>query len=529
MPASPQISVVMTAYNHELFVGDAIQSVLDQDFQDWELVIRDDGSADGTAGVIASFRDPRIRFLGTGRNLGASLSANECIKVARGEYVAILNSDDVFEPHKLRVQHDFMTAHPGVGAVFSQASLISEDGSPYTRWHPYSEIFNKTNRSRHEWLRYFFTDGNCLCDPSVLVRKEVYDTVGLYDARFASLPDFDLWIRVCLRYEIHVLPDRLVRFRIRANEENESGQRPANLVRLHTEMFHCLAKFRQLSSADFLRVFPGVAAAHEDGWFDAEFYFALHCLAQSQVYLRSYGEQLLHEIACDEARMAAISAHTGFGYRDLHSAMASIDLFHVASPAYRAATRLVFGPVASPTYVADAVFELGARGGFECAYEIPASIQSAGEVCWQPPAGMPCVIAVHSVEQDGRPVEIEPENADHAQDGAEWFHRPDPRYRLPALQLAGPASIRIRGSFRLLESNDLVAEIKGHVTRGHTLSREVNSLHKRMKSLEKENQTLNTRLDKIAHSPLRAFGLWWKKRHSSEDRHVAAAGHPSAR
>jgi glycosyltransferase involved in cell wall biosynthesis len=116
-----KVSVIMTSYNHEQFVAAAIQSVLDQTFHDWELVIRDDGSTDGTSQVIASFDDPRIRYLGSGSNLGASLSANVCIEAARAPYVAILCSDDIFLPEKLARQVEFLDEHPEVAALFSNA------------------------------------------------------------------------------------------------------------------------------------------------------------------------------------------------------------------------------------------------------------------------------------------------------------------------------------------------------------------------------------------------------------------------
>lgn len=514
----------MTSYNHEHFVGEAIQSVLDQDFTDWELVIRDDGSTDGTPAVIESFHDPRVRYLGSGRNLGASLSANEAIKAARGRYVAILNSDDVFEPHKLGVQHDFLESHPGVGAVFSQASLISEDGSLFAGDHLYARIFDKANRSRQEWLRYFFTDGNCLCDPSVLVRREVYETVGLYDARFASLPDFDLWVRVCLRYEIHILRDKLVKFRLRANEENESGQRPANLVRLHTEMFHCVALFRQLSGEDFRRVFPGVAEPHEDGWFDVEFHLARHCLAQAQAFLRNYGGQLLHEITQDEARMAAITAHTGFGYPHLHAAMAGLDLYRVASPAYRAPTRLVLGAAGSPSYVAGAVMELGSQGRFECCYEVPGQLSAGAEMWWEPPAGMPCVISIQAAECGGQPVGLSPGNADQVAEGEHWFHRENPRYQVQTGPVEGPSLMRISGTIRMLDCGELVSEIQSQVSRAKTLARETESLHRQVKRLEKENQALHGQLDTLAASPFRAFRLWWVQRHRGTAHRASTVG-----
>ena len=107
----PRVSVIMASYNHEQFVGRAIQSVLDQTFQDFEIIVTDDASPDGTADVIRSFQDPRISVEQFERNRQDS-ARNRCLARATGDYISILNSDDEFHPRKLEEQVAWLDAHP---------------------------------------------------------------------------------------------------------------------------------------------------------------------------------------------------------------------------------------------------------------------------------------------------------------------------------------------------------------------------------------------------------------------------------
>jgi glycosyltransferase involved in cell wall biosynthesis len=152
-----KVSVVMSCYNHESFVSRAIESVIEQEFQDWEFVIRDDASQDETARIVSAYDDERIRFLGSDLHLGGAASLNQCIAQARGEYIAVINSDDVFLPPRLSIQLPILEENPTIGAVFAVPQIIDEqsqiiaDGA-----HPYFSIFHQPNRNRFAWLNFFF-------------------------------------------------------------------------------------------------------------------------------------------------------------------------------------------------------------------------------------------------------------------------------------------------------------------------------------------------------------------------------------
>ena len=233
----PKVSVIMASYNHAAFVREAVDSVFAQSYQDLELVITDDGSRDGTAGIIYGMKDPRLRFHALAENRGACVAANDAIERAQGEYCAVLNSDDYFLPGKLQRQVEFLDAHPAVGAVFGQPRFVDERGRRIKQSkHFIGKTFSGQNRSRQEWLKHFFYVGNALCHPTVMLRKSCYDQVGLFDPLLMQLPDLDMWVRICRDFEIHVLPDELTAFRILDRERNVSAPTREKMARLAWEM-----------------------------------------------------------------------------------------------------------------------------------------------------------------------------------------------------------------------------------------------------------------------------------------------------
>src|SRR5580692_7213135 len=220
----PKVSIIMTAYNHEKFVQEAIQSVLDQSFQDFEFIIIDDASSDNTLNIIKKFNDARIRLTVLEQNQGQFVATNLGLDKAQGEYIGILNSDDAFHPDKLQKQITFLENNPTIAAVFSFAEMINEKNHPFININNhYSYIFNQPNRSRHEWLNYFFFYGNCLCHPSVLIRSKHHHELGYYDPRFANCADLQFWIRLTAKYNIHIIQEKLIKFRILEKEGNMSG------------------------------------------------------------------------------------------------------------------------------------------------------------------------------------------------------------------------------------------------------------------------------------------------------------------
>ncbi len=333
----PKISVILSSYNHEKFIRESIESTLNQTFADFELIIWDDASSDSSWHIISQYSDPRIKAYRNEINLRGIVGINKAIsEVASGEYIAIHHSDDVWELNKLQEQVDFLDANPNIGAVFTNTQPIGEQGAPLSdQTHAYYSIFNQPNRSRHEWLHHFFFRGNALCHPSVLIRKECYENCGLYRFGLPQLADFDLWIRLCFKYDIHVLPERLVKFRVRDNEANSSGNRPEVRIRDRSEFHHILKHFLRISTFnELVSIFPEAEKYYRLNGCEPRFVFSMVALGENALPGAKFlGMETLFDLITDVSTSAKIKSLYQFDYHDFISLTGKFDLFSLETVA----------------------------------------------------------------------------------------------------------------------------------------------------------------------------------------------------
>ena len=327
----PKASVILTSFNHEKYLREAIDSTLNQTFTDFELIIWDDASSDGSWNIINSYSDSRIKAFRNEETKRGIYGINKAIsEVATGEFIAIHHSDDVWELDKLEKQVSFLEKHSETGAVFTNALAISEDTSLLDdESHFYFKIFDQPNRTRHEWLNHFFNHGNALCHPSVLIRKSCYEDCGLYRSGLAQVGDFDMWIRLCLKYEIHVLPEKLIRFRVRDNEKNASGNRPETRIRGQYEMYKLLQNYRQLKNFDDLvKVFPTAEKFFRKNKTDMDFTLAMIVLEEKPfTFTALFGLELLFEAISDSKRAKKIKRAYDFDYKNFIALTGKLDVF----------------------------------------------------------------------------------------------------------------------------------------------------------------------------------------------------------
>jgi glycosyltransferase involved in cell wall biosynthesis len=267
---APTVSVIIPSYEHASFVGEAIESVLSQSWHDLELLVTDDASQDGTVDVIREFKDVRLGFEVFDRNRGASAAINAALRRAQGEFVCFLGSDDRFLPGKVELQVGFMRANPRIAALFGLPKFIAADGEQIRpaegAWYDvFRTPLQDQLRSRQEWLRRFFLRGNCLCQPTAMVRRHVLTEIGNYDPRLINLPDFDLWVRICSRYEIHLSDHEVTAMRILdGDRSNISAPQPETRRRAAIEFFHVLKRYRDFPPELVREIFAGdIAAADE--------------------------------------------------------------------------------------------------------------------------------------------------------------------------------------------------------------------------------------------------------------------------
>ena len=231
----PKVSVIIPSYNHGLYIEQAVESVLEQTFQDWELLISDDASNDDTLERLARYKDhPRIRCFCQRERLGAVQQIHFLTQHASGSYIALLNSDDFWLPSKLQEQVAYLEQHKKTEACFTQAITVDKDSKVLSeKTFPHANIFFQPNRTRAEWLNDIWHHGNSLCHPSILARRG-YDREWRFNAALRQLPDLDVWVSMLLSGDIYVLQKPLTAHR-RLEDGNVSADSQENYQRLLVE------------------------------------------------------------------------------------------------------------------------------------------------------------------------------------------------------------------------------------------------------------------------------------------------------
>lgn len=224
MERLPLVSVCMPAYNHEKFVGEAIESILGQTAGDLELLVCDDQSSDGTFDVINSFgHDERLHVARMPFRSGPSVTLNEALRRARGKYIAFCASDDRWLPEKLERQIAFLEQHPEKCAVFCRPWLIDEFGERASdKLHLLSNAIGAESFGRTDWFAGFFFRGNCLCASSPLLRADAVRRTGEFDPLLLQLQDFDYWLRLLAHSDLALTQDRLMEYRVDSGGVNLS-------------------------------------------------------------------------------------------------------------------------------------------------------------------------------------------------------------------------------------------------------------------------------------------------------------------
>jgi glycosyltransferase involved in cell wall biosynthesis len=208
------VSVCVPAFNGAPYVAEAIRSVLEQSFRDFELLVVDDGSTDGTADAVEALRDDRLRVVRNPSRLGLVGNWNRCLQLARGRHLVVFHQDDVMAPDNLHAKLEFLEAHPSVGLVHSDVVQIDVQGRVLSdHW---SVPLTPEDEGRHDGRVVFQSlvrGANLVCAPSVMVPRVVFERLGGFDPRLPFTADWEMWLRIALFYDVGYLARPLVRYR----------------------------------------------------------------------------------------------------------------------------------------------------------------------------------------------------------------------------------------------------------------------------------------------------------------------------
>ncbi|MDP1845265.1 MAG: glycosyltransferase [Candidatus Moranbacteria bacterium] len=222
---NPEFSVIIPSYNHEEYIGDAIESVINQTFKDWELIIIDDGSTDNSVEVIRRYEDPRIKLF-TQTNHDAPYTINRGMKEARGKYIAILNSDDLFDPIKLEECKKYLSK--GYEFVFGKLKVINDKNQKISGKDERVMWIDKhlNNFKEEPTLKKLLLNINYIITTSNLsFNRKVLEKVGYFHEKLRISHDFDYLIRIFEKdLRIKFIPEYLASYRIHSKNTLSRGR-----------------------------------------------------------------------------------------------------------------------------------------------------------------------------------------------------------------------------------------------------------------------------------------------------------------
>lgn len=219
----PLVTVLMPVYNAERYLRQAIESILSQTFTDFEYLIVDDGSTDTSRDIIRSYHDLRIRLIENDKNQGIIKTLNRGLALAKGEYIARQDADDISRPTRLEKQVAFLNSFPEIVLLGTEVNSIDQRGRR-------SKPFGCCTLSSELSIRWQLMFDNPFVHPSVMMRTEIVRNIGGYDEHFLACEDYDLFSRLTYAYKTTNLKETLLDYRFQSNSVDASRTKENTLL-----------------------------------------------------------------------------------------------------------------------------------------------------------------------------------------------------------------------------------------------------------------------------------------------------------
>lgn len=215
---APLVTICLPTYNAGKTVKKTLDSILNQTYQNLEIIIVDNASTDNTLEIVHENYDNRMRIFRNETNIGAENNWNRCLEKAKGEYIAIFHADDVYLPTMIEKQLSCFLQYPDIGAVFTSANFIDENGNIFGEF-PLPAIFNeKQVVNFDEIFPLILENYNFFMCPSAIVKGELYKDLSPFRyEKFLSSSDLDMWLRILERCPVAILKDKLMCYRVSEN------------------------------------------------------------------------------------------------------------------------------------------------------------------------------------------------------------------------------------------------------------------------------------------------------------------------
>jgi glycosyltransferase involved in cell wall biosynthesis len=245
----PTVDVIIPAYNAAHYLPAAIESVVSQTFDDWQILLVDDGSTDNTAEAVAPFLDrlgSKIRYIKQ-ENRGLPTARNTAIRASTAEFLALLDADDVWLPCRLTEPVRILSERPQVGLVYGLITAIDQENRPGITWSG-----NMSAADGHIAPQIYMRKVDLPC-PTITFRRKCVDEIGFFDETMDASEDRDFWLRIALRYEVAFVPKVLAYYRQSPNSMSTDPQRmlqaQLKFIRKHYGSEGCGLRPRQIALA----------------------------------------------------------------------------------------------------------------------------------------------------------------------------------------------------------------------------------------------------------------------------------------
>ena len=245
----PKISVLMTVFNAESYLQESLVSLLNQDFTDWELIVIENGSSDGSGKTLRSFSDKRIKATYLTENIGRTEALNLALNKSNSEYIAILDADDISMSSRFTTQYKKLESDANIGLVGSWTQFIDSKGQ---------NLYVKEGPEQHVEIVRLFATRNPFVHSSVMFRRNIALAIGGYDISYKYAQDFDLILKIASISRVEIIPEVLCAWR---SVETSQTYAPESLVvraRDEYQLFRKIRLFHDLNKADRLANFKQI-------------------------------------------------------------------------------------------------------------------------------------------------------------------------------------------------------------------------------------------------------------------------------
>jgi hypothetical protein len=306
---APKVTVLMPAYNAGKYIGESIQSVLDQTYSDWELLIVNDGSTDNTVEIVKSYDDSRIRLLNNPENLRLIKTLNHGLEEARGELIARLDADDRAAPNRLRLQVAAFDECEGLSLVGGRSNTIDEDGNLMSNG---DGVFQPETADQLRWACVFL---NPFRHSAVMFKRSIVrDELGGYPEEAKDMEDYALWTRLMAKYDAINLPEVLCDYRIHgASVISQAKEVAGNAL----DPRRAVASLYYLENARRAGVPPELAKQWSEAWPAVRFPFSPEACDMSHL------SKLFTQIMAYEPNCCRLTRETGSVSAQLYEVMAN--------------------------------------------------------------------------------------------------------------------------------------------------------------------------------------------------------------